>query len=107
MTPHLVPRTPGYILVRSRRYNEWQILAFEATVDHKEVPPEEPEGPLVDHPRYPTPNKILRRAKDESASNRTELDQADTKDQSQSKSSKISWVIGKAEHTNCTVQLSD
>lgn len=41
------------------------------------------------------------------ASNWTELDQADTKDQSQSKSSKIAWVIGKAEHTNCTLQLSD
>ena len=65
MTPHLVPRTPGYVSVGSRRYNEWQTLAFEATVDHKEVPPEEPEGSLVDHPRYTTPTKILRRVKDE------------------------------------------
>ena len=59
MSADMVPRTPGYVSVGSRRYNEWQTLAFEATTDRKEEPPEEYTGPLVDHPQYPTPTKIL------------------------------------------------
>ena len=45
MSADMVPRTPGYVSVGSRRYNEWQTLAFEATTDREEVPPEEYTGP--------------------------------------------------------------
>ena len=55
----MIPRSPGYVSVGSRRYNEWQTLAYEATTDRKEIFPEEKTGPLVDHPSYPTPKKIL------------------------------------------------
>ena len=48
MAADMVPRYPGYVSVGSRRYNEWETLAFEATKE-KELPPEY-EGPLVDHP---------------------------------------------------------
>ena len=57
----MIPRPPGYFSVGSRRYNEWQTLAYEATTDRKEEFPEEETGPLVDHPSYPTPKKILTR----------------------------------------------
>ena len=47
-------------LVGSRRYNEWQTLAFEATKDREEEePPQEFTRPLVDRPSYHTPNTIL------------------------------------------------
>ena len=29
----MVPRSRGYVLFRSRRYNEWQSVAYEATTD--------------------------------------------------------------------------
>uniref|UniRef100_H3H7B3 Reverse transcriptase n=1 Tax=Phytophthora ramorum TaxID=164328 RepID=H3H7B3_PHYRM len=58
-----VLRTPGFVLPGSRRYAEWQNLAFQSTTDRVEV--EEPElapaGPMVDRPQYDTPRKILRR----------------------------------------------
>ena len=61
MAADMIPRSPGYVSVGSRRYKEWQTLAFEATTDRKKDPPEESTGPLVDHPTYPTPKKILTR----------------------------------------------
>ena len=64
MAADMVPRYPGYVSVTSRRYNEWQTLVFEATTEQeKELPPEY-YGPLVDHPPYPTPKKIIRRPKE-------------------------------------------
>ena len=61
MANDMIPRTPGYVSVGSRRYMEWQTLALEATVDRREELPEVDTGPLVDHPQYPTPTKILGR----------------------------------------------
>ena len=50
MAADMIPRSPGYVSVGSRRYNEWQTLAYEATTDRKEEFPEEKTGPLDDHP---------------------------------------------------------
>ena len=45
----------------SHRYNEWQTLAYEATVDRRpEYPPESSE-PLKDHTEYSTSTKIMKR----------------------------------------------
>ena len=33
MAADMVPRSPGYVSVVSRRYNEWQTLAYEARND--------------------------------------------------------------------------
>uniref|UniRef100_H3H490 Uncharacterized protein n=1 Tax=Phytophthora ramorum TaxID=164328 RepID=H3H490_PHYRM len=58
-----VPRIPGFILVGSRRYAEWQNLAFQSSTDR--VDAKEPElapiGPMVDRPRYDIPTEVLRR----------------------------------------------
>ncbi|KAI9985864.1 hypothetical protein PInf_024644 [Phytophthora infestans] len=60
-----IPRRPGYVSVGSRRYKEWQNLAYEATTEIESLGegklPAEPTGPLVDRPSYPTPRKILQR----------------------------------------------
>ena len=55
----MIPRSQGYVYVGSRRYNEWQMLAFEATPDREEFLPEAFEGPLVEQRSYPTPSMIL------------------------------------------------
>ena len=65
MAVDLIPRSPGYVSVGSRRYNEWQTLAFEATTDRKEDQAEAFTGPLVNHSSYPTPKKIMIRPKQE------------------------------------------
>ena len=79
--------------MESRRYNEWQTLAYEATTDRKGDFTEEETGPLVDHPSYPTPTKILirlRKGEDEkitkvekiaSLSNKEMIDQIESQDQ--------------------------
>ena len=59
MAGDMLPRAPGYVSAGSRRYREWQTLAYEATVDRQEDPPEEWIGPLVDHPEYATPTQII------------------------------------------------
>ncbi|OWZ14289.1 LOW QUALITY PROTEIN: reverse transcriptase [Phytophthora megakarya] len=55
-----VPRTPRYVSVGSRRYAEWQNLAFQATID--ETPIEDSSEvvaePLVDRPQYDAPTEI-------------------------------------------------
>ena len=61
MVADTMPRSPGCVSAGSRRYNEWQTLAFEATTDREEASPKEYEGPLVDQRSYPTPRKILKR----------------------------------------------
>ena len=33
MTSDMIPRSPGYVSIGSRRYTEWQTLAFEATTE--------------------------------------------------------------------------
>ncbi|KAG3207289.1 hypothetical protein PC129_g21499 [Phytophthora cactorum] len=62
-----VPRSPGYVSVGSRRYREWQNLAYEATTESRsedmDEQPEEPTGPLVERSVYPTPRKILQRGR--------------------------------------------
>lgn len=49
MMPDAIPRSQGYVSVGSRKYREWQTLAFEATTDREEVSPKMCEGPMVDH----------------------------------------------------------
>ena len=58
MTINMIPRSPGYVSVVSRRYNEWQTLAFEATVDRRTIVAENSKQPLVDHPKYTIPTEI-------------------------------------------------
>ncbi|KAE9074076.1 hypothetical protein PF010_g24822 [Phytophthora fragariae] len=54
-----VPRQPGFVSVGSRRYAEWQTLAWEATTDAATATaaahPTEDDGPAVDRVEYPTP----------------------------------------------------
>ena len=61
MAADMVPRYPGYVSVGSRRYNEWQNLAFEATTEREEEMPPAYAGPLVDNPPYLMPKKVLSR----------------------------------------------
>ena len=63
MAADMVPQYPGYVSVGSRRYNEWQTLAFKATTEKEEELPPEYAGPLVYHLPYHTPEKILSRPK--------------------------------------------
>ena len=65
MAADMIPRSPGYVSVGSRRYNEWQTLAYEATTDREEEQPVEVTGPLVDHPPYDIPVRISARPKKE------------------------------------------
>ncbi|OWZ03645.1 LOW QUALITY PROTEIN: hypothetical protein PHMEG_00024583 [Phytophthora megakarya] len=58
-----VPRTPGYVSVGSRRYAEWQNLAFQATADETPI---EDSGEVVieppdDSPQYNAPTEILKK----------------------------------------------
>ena len=59
MATDMMPRYPGYISVGSRRYNEWQTLAFGATTEKEEERPPEYAGPLFKRPSYPTLKKVL------------------------------------------------
>ena len=61
MTSDMIPRSPGYVSIGSRRYTEWQTLTFEATTEREEETVEEYAGPLVDHPVYEMPTRILPR----------------------------------------------
>lgn len=61
MAEKMMPRSRGYVSVGSRRYNDWQTLVLEATTDREEEGPEEYTKPLVDHPAYTTPKRILTR----------------------------------------------
>ncbi|KAE9307715.1 hypothetical protein PF008_g21165 [Phytophthora fragariae] len=58
-----VPRVPGYISVGSRRYAEWQNLAYQATADGDDEvrPTAGDDGPAVERPQYTMPTAILRR----------------------------------------------
>ena len=58
MTADMVPRYPGYVSVGSRRYNEWETLAFEATTEKEKELSSEYDRSLVDHPPYHTPTNI-------------------------------------------------
>ena len=61
----MIPQFPGYVSVGSRRYNEWQTLAFEATVEREAEEIETYEGRLIDHPGYTSPTQILTRSERE------------------------------------------
>ncbi|OWZ11926.1 LOW QUALITY PROTEIN: reverse transcriptase [Phytophthora megakarya] len=58
-----VPRTTGYVSVGSRRYAEWQNLAFQTTAD--ETPIEDSDEvvaePLDDRPQYNAPTEISKK----------------------------------------------
>ena len=69
MAADMVPRYPGYVSVGSRRYNEWQNLAFEATTGREEEMPPAYAGPLVDNPPYLMPKKVLSRHTGNNVSN--------------------------------------
>ncbi|POM81330.1 Hypothetical protein PHPALM_714 [Phytophthora palmivora] len=58
-----VPRQPGFISVGSRRYNERQNLAYEASTDkpEKEEHVDLPTRPMVERPTYDPPTKIMAR----------------------------------------------
>ncbi|KAE9263674.1 hypothetical protein PR003_g33073, partial [Phytophthora rubi] len=57
-----VPRLPGYVSVGSRRYAEWQNLAFQATSElQSDTGGEAPLRPAVERPSYLTPRAILKR----------------------------------------------
>ena len=59
-----VPRAQGFVSVGSRRYAEWQNLAYQATTDEEDPEPsreEEYQGPMVERPQYMMPKKILSR----------------------------------------------
>ena len=61
----MIPRSPGYVSVGSRRYNEWQTLAYEATVEREAEEIETYAGPLVDHPEYTRPTQTFTRSEEE------------------------------------------
>ena len=48
MTENMIPRSLGYVSVGSIRYNEWQTLVYEATVERETEENETYAGPLVD-----------------------------------------------------------
>ncbi|GMF29746.1 unnamed protein product [Phytophthora lilii] len=54
-----------HVSVGSRRYNEWQNLAYQATTDELDLSDqdaEEPSGPMVERPSYDPPKSLLRRS---------------------------------------------
>ena len=57
----MVPRSPGYVSVGSRRYQKLQTLAFKATTDLTDEMIQEDTEPLVSRPSYRTPTQILNR----------------------------------------------
>ncbi|POM68913.1 Reverse transcriptase [Phytophthora palmivora] len=59
-----IPRIPGYVSVGSRRYAEWQNLAYQTTTDEiSEVDINERiTEPAVERPEYVTPTAILPRS---------------------------------------------
>ncbi|GMF14950.1 unnamed protein product [Phytophthora fragariaefolia] len=63
LTGDRVPRPPGYVSMGSRRYAEWQKLAYQVITDENGVIPkqEEVQGPAVERPLYQTPTSILKR----------------------------------------------
>ncbi|POM60841.1 hypothetical protein PHPALM_30247, partial [Phytophthora palmivora] len=58
-----IPRIPGYVSVGSRRYAEWQNLAYQATTDEisEAGTNEQITEPMVERPEYVTPTAILPR----------------------------------------------
>ena len=56
----MIPQPPGYSSIGSRRYQEWQTLAYEATADRQINPPKEWIKQLVDHPEYVTIKQVRR-----------------------------------------------
>ncbi|KAE9081927.1 hypothetical protein PF010_g21792 [Phytophthora fragariae] len=60
-----IHRLEGYVTVGSRRYAEWQNLAFQATTDlPDDESGEESMQPMVERPQYVTPTRILTRSKE-------------------------------------------
>ena len=62
MTENMIPRYPGYVSDGSRRSNEWQTLAYKATVEREAEEIETNAGLLVDHPEYTIPTQISSRS---------------------------------------------
>ena len=76
MQADMIPLSPGYVSVGSRRYQEWQTLAFEATTGKEEEVLPVIDGLLVDHPYYPTPKQILKRPSKDTEKTVTEEEEA-------------------------------
>ena len=62
MASDMIPRSPGYVSIGSRRYTEWQTLTFQVTTEREEETVEEYARPLADHPLYEMPTRILPRS---------------------------------------------
>ena len=69
MTDNMIPRSPGYVSVGSRRYNEWQTLEYEPNVEREAEEMETYAGPLIDHTEYTMPTQILTRSVKEAEDN--------------------------------------
>ena len=63
MVADMMPRLQVYVSVGSRRYNEWQTFAFEASTDREEISPEAYKEPEVNQRSYPTSRRIRKRQK--------------------------------------------
>ena len=61
MTDNIIPRSKVYVSAGSRRYNEWQTLACEATVAREVEEIETCAVPLVDHSEYTRQTQIQTR----------------------------------------------
>ena len=64
LAPDSVPRAPGFVSARSRRYAEWQNLAYGAATEDQEEAEEidDPVEPSTHMPQYETPKRILKRS---------------------------------------------
>ena len=90
-------RYEGYFSVGSQKYQEWQTLAFEATTEKQEESPHAYDGPLVDHPPYSTPTKILSRPKQENVAMNGPIGPEEVVTRSEPKLPIVDTIAGKSE----------
>ena len=64
MINDMVPRSPGYVSVGSRRYQDWQTLAFKATTDQTDAMIQYDSEPHVIRLVYRTTTQTLARSKE-------------------------------------------
>ena len=64
MINDMVPRSPGYVSVGSRRYQDWQTLAFKATTDQTDAMIQYDTEPHVIRLVYRTTTQTLARSKE-------------------------------------------
>ena len=83
---NMVSRSPDYISVVSRRYQEWQTLAFKATIDQTDEMIQEHTKPLVRLSGYKTPTRILARLKEKEETKEKEIKMVNEEDRRRSQS---------------------